>query len=107
MQVTGAQKKAVLSANQRLHALCHDQLPGPLEQQIIFAFSLTELVFRDTGDYLWKVQSWTRGIYRVYRWQRGQPYLKSVLMPRLSVKSVQMASWLQGRLRVSSNRRCP
>ena len=38
-----------------------------------------------------KVRSWTRGtrsIYRVDGWLRGQPYLKSVLMPRLSVNSV-------------------
>jgi hypothetical protein len=84
-------------------------LAGPLKYTA-FTFRLHELVFRDTGDYLMKVQSWTRrtrGMYRVDGWQRRQPYWKSVLMPRLSVNSVRMASWLQGRLRVSSNRRSP
>jgi hypothetical protein len=84
-------------------------LAGPLKYTA-FTFRLHELVFRDTGDYLMKVQSWTRGtrgMYRVDWWQRRQPYWKSVLMPRLSVNSVRMASWLQGRLRVSSNRRSP
>lgn len=45
-----------------------------------FAFSLTELVFRKTGDYLRKVQSW-RWHNRVDGGTRGQPCWKECLMP--------------------------